>query len=238
MTRREPGNILGVYLTAPTVIFAYEKKLSKDAAADAPSFFDEVFSEMTGFSESEKLIFAGQLLLALCCGIYIPWWFKVFKPGQPHDWVAGGAGIMLLLTFLSGLAGFVLTTMGNSRAQAERDLFYGFHPLAAWVILYIAMMALTVLAFQRPVTTELFLITGWLMLEAVTVNALYGTGRFGRGMAVGAIVVMAAVFVADMALYVRYYRLDQWLAYKLAAVPLALDGAAMLAIAGMMFLRR
>ena len=30
----------------------------------------------------------GQLLLALCCGIYIPWWFKVFKPGQPHDYAA------------------------------------------------------------------------------------------------------------------------------------------------------
>lgn len=198
----------------------------------------EAFTEMTGFDESEKLIFAGQLLLALCCGIYIPWWFKVFKPGQPHDWVAGGAGAMLLMTFLSGLAGFVLTTMGNSRAESTRDFFPGFHPLMAGVILYFAMMALTVAAFHRPVTTELFLITGWLVLEVVTVNALYGTERFGHGMAVGAIAVETAVFAANMILYVLYYRVDQWLAYRLAAVPLALDGVVMLAIAGMMFLRR
>ena len=193
---------------------------------------------MTGFDESEKLIFAGQLLLALCCGIYIPWWFKVFKPGQPHDWVAGGAGAMLLMTFLSGLAGFALTALGNGRTQGDRELFPGFHPLMAGVILYFAMMALTLFAFHRPVTTELFLITGWLVLEAVTVNALYGTRRFSHGMAAGAVAVEIGVFTANMILYVLYYRVDQWLAYRLAAVPLALDGVVILAISAMMFLRR
>lgn len=53
--------------------------------------------KMTGFAVGEKLILTGQILMALCCGIYIPWWFKVFKPEQPHNWIADGAGILLLL---------------------------------------------------------------------------------------------------------------------------------------------
>lgn len=74
---------------------------------------------MTGFAVGEKLILTGQILMALCCGIYIPWWFKVFKPEQPHNWIADGAGILLLLIVISGLSGLVFTAAGNSRVQSD-----------------------------------------------------------------------------------------------------------------------
>lgn len=193
---------------------------------------------MTEFAGSEKLILTGQILLALCCGIYIPWWFKVFKPGQPHNWVSDGAGILLLMVFISGLSGLIFTAAGNSRVQSSRCFLAGLHPVTAGIIIYFAMMTLTVFAFHRPVTTELFLITGWLVLEVVTVNALYGTECFTRGMTAGLLAVETGVFISNIVLYVLYYRLDQWTAYKMAAVPLALDGIVMLVISGMIVFRR
>lgn len=193
---------------------------------------------MTGFAVGEKLILTGQILMALCCGIYIPWWFKVFKPGQPHNWVSDGAGILLLMVFISGLSGLIFTAAGNSRVQSSRCFLAGLHPVTAGIILYFAMMALTVFIFRRPVTTELFLITGWLVLETAAVNALYGTGCFTWKMSAAVLVLEIAVFIADMVLYVLYYRLDQWTAYKMAAVPLALDGIVMLVISGMIVFRR
>ena len=108
---------------------------------------------MTGFAVGEKLILTGQILMALCCGIYIPWWFKVFKPEQPHNWIADGAGILLLLIVISGLSGLVFTAAGNSCVQSDGFFIPGIHPLMAGIILYFAMMTLTVFAFHRPVTT-------------------------------------------------------------------------------------
>lgn len=194
--------------------------------------------KMTGFAVGEKLILTGQILMALCCGIYIPWWFKVFKPEQPHNWIADGAGILLLLIVISGLSGLVFTAAGNSRVQSDGFFIPGIHPLMAGIILYFAMMTLTVFAFHRPVTTELFLINGWLILEVVTVNALYGTECFTRGMTAGLLAVETGVFISNIVLYVLYYRLDQWTAYKMAAVPLALNGIVMLVIAGIIVFRR
>lgn len=106
--------------------------------------------KMTGFAVGEKLILTGQILMALCCGIYIPWWFKVFKPEQPHNWIADGAGILLLLIVISGLSGLVFTAAGNSRVQSDGFFIPGIHPLMAGIILYFAMMTLTCIRLPPP----------------------------------------------------------------------------------------
>ena len=174
---------------------------------------------------------AGQILLAVCCGFYIPWWFMVFRPGQPHNWMAGRAGILLLLTFLAGLAGLVLTLWGDSGVGADRALFSGNKVMALGIAICFLMMIFTSTVFHRPVTTELLLITGWAVLELVTVNKLYGTEIFERPLAIVLCALIAAAFIVNMVLYIAYYRLDAWNAYRLAAVPLAVDGVYMAALA-------
>ncbi|MDD6155254.1 MAG: hypothetical protein PUB39_06855 [Eubacteriales bacterium] len=179
---------------------------------------------------SVKWILAGQLLLAVCCAFYIPWWFMVFKPGQAHDWTAGRAGILLALTAACGLGGLLANVHGNNMTQVSRVLFSNGHAMVAGVICYIMLMALTSLAFKRPVTSELLLITGWAVLELVTVNILYGANVFTIDTAKLYLAIVLAAFVVNMVLYVLYYKVDEWLAYKLAALPLAIDGAVMLAV--------
>ena len=118
------------------------------------------------------------MLLAVCCAFYIPWWFMVFKPGQAHNWTAGRAGILLALTAAAGIGGLLANVHGNNMTQVSRALFSNGHAMVAGAICYIGLMALTSLAFKRPVTSELLLITGWAVLELVTVNILYGANVF------------------------------------------------------------
>lgn len=179
----------------------------------------------------EKLILSGQLLLTACCGFYIPWWFRVFRPGGVQNWTGGRAGILLLFTALCGLGGLILTISGNNQAQVTRALYPGILVMAAGLAAYAFLMAFTGLVFHRPVTTELVLIVGWTVLELVTLNILYGTGRFRRREVLALIILVLAAFGINMILYVLYYRMDEWKAYYAAAVPLALDGIVMLVIA-------
>ena len=90
-------------------------------------------------------------------------------------------------------------------------------------VLFLAVLAMTIIIFQRIVTSELILIHIWLALELSAVAVLYGTGRFGLGQAVALAILMGMATLAGLVCYVLYYRLDEAASYWSGMIPLIAD---------------
>ena len=53
----------------------------------------------------------GQILLILCCVVYLVWWYRGFRPGVTVNRVSGVNGVLLLVTAVLGLAGVAFSLM-------------------------------------------------------------------------------------------------------------------------------
>lgn len=89
---------------------------------------------------------------------------------------------------------------------------------------YILLMFITKYGFQRIVTTELFLIVGWAMLEMSLLNRLSGSGFLIGLKLVVMYVEIAVAFLISMVLYVAYYRMEDMKVFYAAMVPLVTEG--------------
>lgn len=96
-------------------------------------------------------------------------------------------------------------------------------------------MLITKYGFDRFVTTELFLIVGWTMLEASILNRLAGSGILFGAKLICMIGVIAFAFVISMVLYVAYYRMEDMKAFYAAMVPLITEGVSMSVLVLMLF---
>ena len=72
-----------------------------------------------------KSIMAGHVLLIICGIFYLLWWCYAFKPGFTDSRVAGKAGVLLLITAITGLAGVVLSVIGCSQPGGRAALIPG-----------------------------------------------------------------------------------------------------------------
>jgi len=183
---------------------------------------------MPEFDLSARRMFEGNLLMIVCCGFYLAWWLLAFRPagavrGMKTAW-------LLLPAFTAGLAAVVLIVRGIAAAEVKSPLFPDGWVLWGGIAVYAVLLAVTLLVFHRPVTTELFLIVGWAMLTLSEISTLYGTGRFSRGSAMGFTAVTAAAALVSLVCYVLYYNLKGTAGYYDGAVPLA---AAAVVMAGL-----
>lgn len=110
--------------------------------------------------------------------------------------------------------------------------------MAGGVICYVVLLVISNLVFHRMVTTELFLIVGWAVLNLVTVNTLYASGLFSAGISVVFCVLTLAVVVGSLYCYMIYYNLEKWKGYIDGFLPLVMVGIAMLVMAGVMFYKK
>ena len=179
-----------------------------------------------------KRVIIGQVLLIICCIIYILWWYRGFRPESTVSRVGGVNGILLFLTMAFGAAGLALTLI--SLPRSADPIINPMYIIIAGIVGYVVLLLITKVGFQRAVTTELFLITGWTMLEVAVVNRLNAAGNLSL---TGMIVIMAVIaiaFLISMILYVAYYRMDEMKAFYAAMVPLVTEGATMALLVGMM----
>ena len=176
-------------------------------------------------NESMKQVIFGQILLILCCAVYLVWWYRGFRPGVTVSRIGGINGILLLITAALGFAGIFFSL---APIAAEREFLISQSSIVmAGVVVYILLMLVTMGVFHRVVTTELVLIVGWTVLEAVVVNRLYAAGALsGSGVLVEGLVI-AAAFLISIVLYVAYYRMEEMKAFYYAMVPLVTEAAAM-----------
>ena len=167
----------------------------------------------------------GQILMVICCIFYIMWWYLGYRPGTYVNRAEGINGVLLFLTAAFGMAGLILSLMPTQETSATkyRQLFIVIGGIAAYIIL----MIITKYGFDRIVTTELFLIVGWTMLELSLLNRLSGSGLLVGTKLVAMYVVIAIAFVISMILYVAYYRMEDMKAFYAAMVPLITEGVSM-----------
>ena len=175
-------------------------------------------------------IISGQILLILCCAVYLIWWYRGFRPGVMVSRVGGVNGVLLLITAALGLAGviFSLTPVQAIKEPAISQTFI----VAGGIISYFLLLFVTKGLFHRLVTTELFLIVGWTMLELVVVDRLYAMGALNGGGFGTVCIVIAAAFLISIVLYVAYYRMEEMRAFYAAMVPLVTEAAAMAVLTG------
>jgi len=172
-----------------------------------------------------RLIFIGNGLFVVCCAFYLAWWVVRFRPIDPI--MGTKSGWLLVPAAIAGLAGVVCALWGVSRAGGGTRLFPNFFVLVGWILGFILLAVVTRWVFDRPVTSELILFTGWAALVLVEVNALYGSGVFSHTASLVFIIVIGVVLIASLVCYVLYYRLGAWPSFIDRMVPLVLTALVM-----------
>lgn len=173
----------------------------------------------------------GQVLLIICCVFYLIWWSISYRPGESVNRLAGVNGILLLITAISGLSGVILSLFGlNTMPIINTPKLNSAMIIGGGITLYILLLLITYLGMKRPVTTELVLITGWLMLETAVINSMNGAGILRNQKFFFLLIILIAAFVLSMILYVLYYRMEAWKAFYCAMIPLMTEAVSMLAV--------
>ena len=183
-----------------------------------------------------RQIITGQLLMVICCIFYLIWWYMGYRPGVQVDRMQGANGVLFMLIFVSGVAGLVFNFMPSAETSTTkyRQIFIVLGGIATYII----FMIITKYGFHRIVTTELFLIVGWTMLELSILNRLSGSELLVGSRLVLMYCVIALAFAISMVLYVAYYRMDKMKAFYVAMVPLITEGLAMVILVLMLVMRR
>ena len=172
-------------------------------------------------------------MLAACAGCYLLWWGVAFYPERHAPlWLSG---ILLVATAICGIMAVNWMGQGIFQAEGIRKGVSGGWILAGGVICYIVLLVISNLVFHRMVTTELFLIVGWAVLNLVTVNVLYTSGLFSYGISIAFWVLTLAVVVGSLYCYMIYYKLEKWKGYIDGFLPLVMVGIAMLLMVAVMF---
>jgi hypothetical protein len=173
-------------------------------------------------------IFGGNLLMFVTIAFYIAWWSVLFRPngiGRPD-----GAGLLIGAAVVAGVAGIAAMSIGfNSVPRVVQGIPVMAILLGA-VALYIALLAVTKTAFQRPVTSELLLITLWTALELSVIAVLQSGGRFGMGRVITLSALVVLAFLIGVVCYILHYRLDETGRFWNGLIPLIADGGVVAAI--------
>ena len=172
-----------------------------------------------------KRVIVGQILLIICCYFYLIWWYRGYRPGTDVSRAFGVNGILLMITAAFGMLGLMLSLMPVKYEKSPR--ITGMVIIVAGIIAYFLLMFVTKVLFDRIVTTELFLIVGWTMLETTVISRLAATGVLNNAGFVIMCLVIATAFVISMVLYVAYYRMEEMKAFYAAMVPLVTEGLSM-----------
>ena len=99
--------------------------------------------------------------------------------------------------------------------------------LVGGITAYIILMMVTRYMLNRIVTSELFLIVGWTMLELSLLNRLDGSGILSGSRLISVYISIALAFIISMILYVAYYRMEDNAAFYSAMIPLVTEAASM-----------
>ena len=180
------------------------------------------------FRTQEKQILAGNILFIVCCVFYLAWWLLAFKPS---DAIKGmKTGWLLIPASVTGLLGVILIIRSILAKTLVKQLLSGGYILWGGIAAYIILLAVTVLLFKRPATSELILIVGWGMLALAEINALFGLELFSRKLSVVLMSLICAAVIISLICYILYYRLDGRAGYIDGMIPLLLAALVMAGI--------
>lgn len=177
-------------------------------------------------AESVARIQAGNIGLIICCVIYLIWWSISYNPEK--EFSTAPKVILFIFTFAAGLFGVIATIWGMTSLESTRGVIPTWAIVVAGAAAYVILLVLTYLLMHRQVTAELFLITGWTVLEVCIMNRLFRAGALGSVSAVSAVIMVIAAAAAAMICYLAYYNLEAVEGFHVAMVPLILFAIIML----------
>jgi hypothetical protein len=178
--------------------------------------------------------FVGNLLMFATIVFYIAWWTVSFRPNG--DGRTAGAGVFIAIALFTGVAAIAIMSIGiNSLSQIGKG-FPVMYILLGAVAFYIILLAVTKIAFQRAVTSELLLITVWAALEWSTIGVLQGSSRFSIGQALTLAILVALATGAGIVCYILHYRLDEVSRFWNGLIPLIVDAGVMTVFLAMLAL--
>ena len=114
------------------------------------------------------------------------------------------------------------------KGEIENTGIPGIVLITGGIILYVALLILTRVIFHRQVTSELFIIVGWAVLEIAAVNFACKIGVLQSAGFIAWAVTILIIAVISLICYILYYNLPYVKGYIDGCIPLVLVGAAML----------
>lgn len=169
----------------------------------------------------------GQALLIVCCVFYLIWWSVAFHPSHGNVHASGITMVLLLITFIFGIAGMSVNLIGIRDHANERGFISGYAIIVCGILSYFILMYGTRILLNRQVTTELFLIIGWTMLEVASANSVFSLGRMSVREVVFFLIIVAVAVVSSLIFYLAYYRVEPMLAYYFGMIPLVTEAMCM-----------
>ena len=169
----------------------------------------------------------GQALLIICCVFYLIWWGVAFRPSHGDSHTHGIDGILLLATAIVGLSGLAVNMMGIVKTPPEKGFISGLIIIATGIVTYLILLYGTRVFLHRQVTSELFLIVGWSMLEVASINRAFAWETVTIDKAVIFIIITAIAAVLSLFFYLQYYRVKPMTGYLFGMVPLITEAVTM-----------
>jgi hypothetical protein len=166
-------------------------------------------------------IFGGNLFMFITIVLYIAWWMVTFQPNRTDK--TAGAGFFVALAFLAGVAAIMTKFSGIVSLSQPGKGFPVIYILLAAITFYVILLAVTRIAFQRPVTSELLLITVWAALEGSAIAVLQGSNRFSPGHSLTLATLVMLATGTGIVCYILYYRLDEISRFRNGLIPLIVD---------------
>ena len=154
-----------------------------------------------------KEIALGNWMLVACSVFYLAWWLITFRPPAPKSSAAGTA--FLIGAFATGLFGIykILKGIATFKGEIENTGISAIVLITGGIILYIALLIMTRVIFHRQVTSELFIITGWAVLEIAVINFAWKIGVLQSAGFISWVVAILIIAVISLICYILYYNL-------------------------------
>ncbi|MCR5155615.1 MAG: hypothetical protein K6C96_02895 [Butyrivibrio sp.] len=172
-------------------------------------------------------IILGQGLLIVCCIFYLIWWGVAFHPSHGDSHTSGIDGILLLATAIFGLAGLAVNMLGIVKIPPKEELISGIVIIIAGVVTYVVLLLGSRIILNRQVTSELFLIIGWTMLEVASINRSFAWEMVTANQVVVLLVIVAAAAILSLYFYLQYYRVKPMVGYIYGMIPLIMVAVSM-----------
>lgn len=169
-----------------------------------------------------KTLFYGAIFIVLCTVFYLVWWILAFSPGKEGWLQRSYVNFWIIPSGIFGIIGIIFSIMGLQGKKPHEEIFDNLFVCIAGAILYLGLLAFTWFVMKRSITTELFLLTGWLTLTICMVNSTLGFGFIAQKSAVGLMITALAFFIVGLICYLLYYAVSPSLSFVLGMIPLVL----------------
>ena len=165
---------------------------------------DEIRSPLSPFYG----MLAGHLLILLTGVFWSVYWTMLFHAEESKAPLP--SGLLPAATVLCGFGALIVMSLAIAAlAPGAGRMPFQLWQIPVWgVVFFVLWLAVSTLVFKRVVTSELFLIPMWAVLQACVLHALAGSGWLSGSQTAVSAVLTSAAFLVGLVCYVLHYRLD------------------------------